>query len=399
MENSRGGGRRVTLLQNGFVDKIKSSRMTHKGEISQLARIAASQNATKNLHQTSMEGVQTGSDMIQQYKLTQLSLQKQNEKLQEELENTKCSLEEKSAENVRLKKQVEELSKKNEELQETHVRILQEKEEQKNNYLVTEMNKCREENVILQRKIRYLKRSVDSLYQDLESSRAMEEEKEGKILDLRNQLSVSFVPKTSLEQKNNYLATEMNKCREENVVLQRKISDLDFDLNCLKKDIEYKDVRIREWAEKVYQQNKDLEYKDVRLRELTEYLESHVLENEKLKKYIECKDARLRVLTKNVESHLIENQKLKKNIESKDVRLRELTKKVESQWLEKGKQKRVLHETENGKAAANGEHENPRANGAIDKKTPRNATSERKTQAKSIEKRTPKDRITAKQVA
>ena len=58
----------------------------------------------------------------------------------------------------------------------------------------------------------------------------------------------------------------MNNCREENVFLQRRIREFKFDLNCLKKD---------------------LEYKDVRLLELTEKMESHLLENEKLKNDIE----------------------------------------------------------------------------------------------------------------
>ena len=65
------------------------------------------------------------------------------------------------------------------------------------------------------------------------------------------------------------MVTEINNYREENVFLQRRIREFEFDLNCLKKDLEYKDVRLQELSE------------------------SHLLENEKLKKDIESKDVRL----------------------------------------------------------------------------------------------------------
>ena len=55
----------------------------------------------------------------------------------------------------------------------------------------------------------------------------------------------------------------MNNCTEENDFLQGKIRELEFDLNYLKKDLEYKDVLLLELAE------------------------SHLLENEKMKKDIE----------------------------------------------------------------------------------------------------------------
>ena len=58
----------------------------------------------------------------------------------------------------------------------------------------------------------------------------------------------------------------MNNYREENVFLQRRIREFEFDLSSLKKDLEYKDVRLQELSE------------------------SHLLENEKLKKDIESKD-------------------------------------------------------------------------------------------------------------
>ena len=55
----------------------------------------------------------------------------------------------------------------------------------------------------------------------------------------------------------------MNNCTEENNFLQGRIREFEFDLNYLKKDLEYKDVR------------------------LLELVESHLLENEKMKKDIE----------------------------------------------------------------------------------------------------------------
>ena len=55
----------------------------------------------------------------------------------------------------------------------------------------------------------------------------------------------------------------MNNCTVENDFLQGRIREFEFDLNYLKKDLEYKDVH------------------------LLELVESHLLENEKMKKDIE----------------------------------------------------------------------------------------------------------------
>ena len=58
-------------------------------------RIAALEKAINNLQQPTIEGVQKPSYLIQQYKYmsTKLSLKKQNDMLQEELDSTKCFLE------------------------------------------------------------------------------------------------------------------------------------------------------------------------------------------------------------------------------------------------------------------------------------------------------------------
>jgi chromosome segregation ATPase len=301
-----GGGRKFSLSEsvsaNKDEEKVKSKsskvrvydKVSQPGKISPLIRIAALEKAINNLLQPTIEGVQQHSDLIQ-YKLTELSLKKQNEMLQEELDSTKCLLEKQNqraeesiVENLRLNKQVEELSKKFGQLQETHVKILQEKEEQRmeleslnadlqdqvssvaaakmfleeeTNSLQSEMDRrtlvSEEEKVNLKGTLRELERSLDSVKKDLESSRAMEEKKEGQIvelrhqlLDLRHELLDNADAKTCLEQKNNCLITEMNKCREENALLQGRITELETALNCVKKDLESKDVRLREMTER-----------------------------------------------------------------------------------------------------------------------------------------------------
>jgi chromosome segregation ATPase len=129
--------------------------------------------------------------------------------------------------------------------------------EDKTNTLQSEMDRrtlfSKEEKVNLKGTIRELETSLDSVKKDIESSRAMEEKKEGQIVELRNQLLDlrhelldNADAKTCLEQKNNSLITEMNKCTEENALLQGRIRELETSLNCVNKDLESKDVRLRE---------------------------------------------------------------------------------------------------------------------------------------------------------
>jgi hypothetical protein len=79
----------------------------------------------------------------------------------------------------------------------------------------------------------------------------MEENKEGQIVELRHQLfdlRHEFMDnadaKTCLEKKNNSLIIEMNKCTEENALIQGRIRELETALNCVNKDLESKDVRL-----------------------------------------------------------------------------------------------------------------------------------------------------------
>ena len=167
--------------------------------------------------------------------------------LEDELENSRFILEkniqraeELSVENSRLTKQVEELSKRNGELHEKYVEISQEMEEQridlhvrlsslsvsqkfleeKTMSLQREMDRrtlvSEEEKISLERKVRELEIA-------LESSRAMEKEKERRIVDLQNQLLESAEAKTCLEKKDN---------EESHLLVNEK----------LKKDFEFKDV-------------------------------------------------------------------------------------------------------------------------------------------------------------
>ena len=133
--------------------------------------------------------------------------------LEDELENSRFILEkniqraeELSVENSRLTKQVEELSKRNGELHEKYVEISQEMEEQRIDLhvrlssLSVSQKFLEEKTMSLQREMDTrtlvseeekisLERKVRELEIALESSRAMEKEKERRIVDLQNQLS------------------------------------------------------------------------------------------------------------------------------------------------------------------------------------------------------------------
>ena len=122
----------------------------------------------------------------------------------------------------------------------------------------------KEEKVNLKAILRELEIARDSLNKDLESSTTMElEERQCQIVDLGDRLFDNVEEITCLEQKNSSLVAEMNNCTEENDFLQGRIREFEFDLSSLKKDLEYKDVR------------------------LLEFVESHLLENEKMNKDIE----------------------------------------------------------------------------------------------------------------
>ena len=152
-----------------------------------------------------------------------------------------------SVENSRLRKHVEELSKKNGELQEKYVEILQEMEEQRMELKTVDIDLhiqisslsisqmfLEEKTISLQREMDTrtlvseeekvsLERKVRELEIALESSRAMEKEKERRIVDLQNQLLESAEAKTCLEKKDN---------EESHLLVNEK----------LKKDFEFKDV-------------------------------------------------------------------------------------------------------------------------------------------------------------
>jgi chromosome segregation ATPase len=102
--------------------------------------------------------------------------------------------------------------------------------EEKNAELERRKLVLEEEKLCREGRIRELETGINSLYEDLEASRAMAVEKEGQLTGLQYQLSDLAEEKKCLEEKNNSLLTELNKCTlvsEEKVHLQHRIKELE----------------------------------------------------------------------------------------------------------------------------------------------------------------------------
>jgi chromosome segregation ATPase len=90
-----------------------------------------------------------------------------------------------------------------------------------------------EEQVHLKGKIEELERALDLGSKDFESCRAMAMEKEYQLSDLRHQLSDIVEVKKCLQEENNSLRTEVNKCKvlsQQILQLSDKMRELDLDL-------------------------------------------------------------------------------------------------------------------------------------------------------------------------
>jgi len=103
---------------------------------------------------------------------------------------------------------------------------------------------AKEEKVRLEGRVRELQTTFNSLNTELESSRAIAEEKKQQLVDLQNRHSDLVEAKKCLEEKNDSLVIELNRCTmvsEENVCLQDKIRELETALDSVKKDYESKE--------------------------------------------------------------------------------------------------------------------------------------------------------------
>lgn len=134
-----------------------------------------------------------------------------------------------------------------------------------NTSLQTELDKrtlvSKEEKSSLMGRLRELETALDSLNKNLESSRAIAEEKEGKIVDLQSQLSYIAEGKMHLEEKNNPLLSNLHKftmVSEENARLQNRIRELETALYSPIKDLEPRDVRLQKSKEHKPLQGKSL---------------------------------------------------------------------------------------------------------------------------------------------
>lgn len=126
--------------------------------------------------------------------------------------------------------------------------------DEENNSLQIELDRralvSEQEKVTLTGRVRDLETGLESLNKDIESFRAITEEKEGKIVVFQYQLSEIAEAKICLEEKNNSLLTNLNKCTkvsEENACLQERIRELETVMKNFNKDPDSKDY----WLQKL----------------------------------------------------------------------------------------------------------------------------------------------------
>jgi chromosome segregation ATPase len=124
--------------------------------------------------------------------------------------------------------------------------------EDENKSLQTELDRralvSEEVKVRLEGRVRELQTTLNSLTKELEYSRAIAGEKERQLVDLQNRHSKLVEAKNCLENKNDSLLTELNRCTmgsDENIRLQNRIRELETAVESLKQDIESKDNRLQ----------------------------------------------------------------------------------------------------------------------------------------------------------
>jgi DNA repair exonuclease SbcCD ATPase subunit len=140
--------------------------------------------------------------------------------------------------------------------------------DEENNSLRTELDRrtlvSEEEKVKLKGRLRELETTLESLNKNLESFRAIAEQKEGKIVVFQYQLLESAEEKMCLEEKNSSLITNLSKytmASEENARLQDRIRELESVLNSLNRDPESKDIQLQKLNKHKPLQVKSLELK------------------------------------------------------------------------------------------------------------------------------------------